>query len=124
GYETLRGKTSPEVGQVLLPCLSPCSPPSDVGAAASSALGSQTSAGSRMVKVEPWPAALSTVMSPPIIWQNSLLIARPSPLPPYWLAVALSACENAWNSLAICSGVMPIPVSVTLNVIQSTPSSA
>ena len=29
--------------------------------------------GSRIVKVEPWPGSLSTVMSPPIIWQNRRL---------------------------------------------------
>ena len=41
-----------------------------------------------MVKVEPRPGSLSTVMSPPIIWQKRLLIARPRPVPPYLLAVA------------------------------------
>ena len=77
-----------------------------------------------MVKVDPRPTSLATVMSPPIIWQNFLVIASHSPVPPYWPAVEASACENAWNSLPICSGVMLMPVSVTLSVIQSTPSSA
>jgi hypothetical protein len=36
--------------------------------------------GTRIVKVEPRPSSLSTVMSPPIIWQNPLLIARPRPV--------------------------------------------
>jgi len=37
-------------------------------------------------------------MSPPIIWQNRLLIASPRPVPPYLLAVPEEACENSWNS--------------------------
>src|SRR5262249_39448641 len=51
-------------------------------------------------------------------------IARPSPVPPYFAAVLEEACENSWNSLPICSGVMPMPVSVTVSVIQSRPFSA
>ena len=66
--------------------------------------------GNRIVKVDPRPGSLSTVMSPPIIWQNRLLIARPRPVPPYLLAVVDDAWENSWNSLPICSGVMPMPV--------------
>ena len=50
--------------------------------------------GNRIVNVEPRPGSLSTVMSPPIIWQNRLLIARPRPVPPYLLAVAVEACER------------------------------
>ena len=38
--------------------------------------------GSRMVKVVPRPGSLSTVTSPPIIWQNRRLRARPRPVPP------------------------------------------
>ena len=63
------------------------------------------------MKVEPSPGSLSTVMSPPIIWQKRRLIASPSPVPPYLRVVEASACVKAWNSLAICSGVMPMPVS-------------
>jgi hypothetical protein len=37
--------------------------------------------GSRIVKIEHRPGSLSTVMSPPIIWQKRLLIARPRPVP-------------------------------------------
>ena len=44
-------------------------------------------------------------------------------MPPYLLAVAEDAWENSWNSLPICSAVMPMPVSVTAIVIQSRPSS-
>ena len=63
--------------------------------AATASLGTCTILGSRIVKVEPWPGALSTVMSPPIIWQKRLLIARPRPVPPYLLAVAEEAWENS-----------------------------
>ncbi len=46
-------------------------------------------------------------------------MARPRPVPPYLLAVAEEAWENSWNSLPICSGVMPMPESATATVIQS-----
>ena len=62
------------------------------------ALGASTILGSRIVKVDPRPGSLSTVMSPPIIWQKRRLIASPSPVPPYLLAVDEEACENSWNS--------------------------
>ena len=55
------------------------------------ALEASTVLGTRMVKVEPWPGVLSTVMSPPIIRQKRRLIARPRPVPPYLLAVAVEA---------------------------------
>ena len=94
-------------------------------AALAAALGiADRRAGRRMVKVEPLPGSLSTVMSPPIIWQKRWLIASPSPVPPYLRVVEASACVNAWNSFAICSGVMPMPVSLTRNVIHSAPSTA
>jgi len=64
------------------------------------------------VKVEPLPASLVTVISPPINWQNLRLMARPNPVPPYFVLVDFSACSNAWKSLPSCSGVMPMPVSV------------
>ena len=70
-----------------------------------------------MVKLEPRPTSLSTVMSPPIIWQNRRLITRPRPVPPYFRVVDASACENSWNNLTICSGVMPMPVSATAMVL-------
>src|SRR6478736_1020357 len=79
--------------------------------------------GSRIVKVDPRPGSLSTVMSPPIIWQNLRLITSPRPVPPYLLAVEEEAWENSWNSFPICSAVMPMPVSATESVIQSQPYS-
>jgi hypothetical protein len=45
------------------------------------ALGASTILGSRIVKLDPRPGSLSTVISPPIIWQNRLLIASPRPVP-------------------------------------------
>ena len=48
--------------------------------------------GSIAVKVEPLPASLATIKSPPISRQNCLLIARPSPVPPNCRAVELVAC--------------------------------
>src|SRR5262249_30931309 len=59
--------------------------------------GASTRCGKRMVKVEPRPGVLATVMSPPIIRQKRWLMARPSPVPPYWRAVVASAWENSWN---------------------------
>jgi len=76
-----------------------------------------------IVKVEPRPGSLSTVMSPPIIWQKRLVIASPRPVPPYLQVVDASAWENSWNSLPICSGVMPMPVSATAIVTHSRPFS-
>jgi hypothetical protein len=58
----------------------------------STALPASTILGRRMVKVDPRPTSLSTVMSPPIIWQKRRLITRPRPVPPYLLAVE----EEAW----------------------------
>ena len=58
-------------------------------------LGASTILGSRIAKVDPRPGWLSTVMSPPIIWQKRLLIARPRPVPPYLRVVDASACENS-----------------------------
>jgi hypothetical protein len=81
--------------------------------AGEASFGASTILGSRIVKVEPRPTSLSTVMSPPIIWQKRRLIASPRPVPPYFFAVVEEAWENSWNSLPICSGVMPMPVSAT-----------
>ena len=50
--------------------------------------------GSWIVKVEPRPSSLATVMSPPIIWQKRLLIASPRPVPPYVEARPLSPEER------------------------------
>ena len=59
------------------------------------ALDSATTAGSLMVNVEPSPGWLSTVILPPIMWQNCRLIANPNPVPPYFRVVEVSAWVKA-----------------------------
>src|SRR5262245_57752454 len=78
--------------------------------------------GRRTVKTEPLPGALATVTSPPIICASLRVIERPSPVPPKCLAVEASAWTNSSNTFACCSGVMPMPVSMTANSIQLHPS--
>ena len=87
-------------------------------------LSRPTTAGRRRTNVEPSPARLETETVPPIISQNRLLIASPRPVPPYLRVVETSACVNGWNSLAHCSGVMPIPVSVIVKTNHSCPGPA
>src|SRR6266702_3538803 len=79
-------------------------------------------AGRRTVKTEPLPGSLATVTSPPIMRASLRVMARPSPVPPYCRAVEESAWVNSSNSLACCSGVMPMPVSATAISIQLRPS--
>ena len=74
-----------------------------------------------IVKVEPWPGVLSTAMLPPSISQKCLVIARPSPVPPYRRVVDASAWLKAWKSRPCCSSVMPMPVSLTMNEISPSP---
>ena len=75
-----------------------------------------------MVNVEPRPGVLATVTSPPSIWQKRRVMVRPSPVPPYLRVVEESAWVNGWNSLPICSAVMPMPSSVTRKSTQPAPS--
>ena len=77
--------------------------------------------GRRTVNVEPRPSSLVRWMSPPIICAKRRLIASPRPVPPYLRVVEGSACVNDWNSRRCCSGVMPMPVSVTANSIHGSP---
>ena len=72
----------------------------------------------------PWPCALATVMSPPIMRASRRESARPSPVPPKRRDTLASAWPKLSKSRAICSGVMPIPVSVTAKVSQSPPGPA
>ncbi|MBV6475800.1 MAG: hypothetical protein MOGDAGHF_01366 [Rhodocyclaceae bacterium] len=62
---------------------------------------------------DPRPGSLSTQMRPPISSTSALEIARPRPVPPYLRVVELSAWLKGWKSLAHCSGVMPMPLSLT-----------
>ncbi len=73
------------------------------------------------MKVEPRPTSLATLMSPPIRRQKRREMASPRPVPPYLLAVEASAWLNASNSRSSCSGVMPIPVSLTRKTMVSPP---
>src|SRR6516225_5121114 len=61
--------------------------------------------GKVMVKVEPSPGLLATVTSPPKSWQKFRVITNPSPVPPYFSDVVISAWLNAWNSRPSCSSV-------------------
>ena len=65
--------------------------------------------------VLPTPGSLSAQMLPSIISTSRLEMESPSPVPPYFRVVDVSAWENAWNSRALCSGVMPMPLSRTEN---------
>ena len=49
-------------------------------------------------------------------------MVRPSPVPPYRRVVEPSAWLNAENSLALCSCVMPMPVSATAISRHARPS--
>jgi hypothetical protein len=64
------------------------------------------------VKVEPLPNSLSTVKSPPIIWQNFRLIARPKPVPPYFLDALAPRTQNSQD----------LGWRVRLNLIQLRPN--
>ena len=60
----------------------PAAPMISVGASAAADAAPAASAGSRTVKVEPLPGALTQAISPCSISQNVLVIASPSPVPP------------------------------------------
>ena len=72
-----------------------------------------------MVNMEPLPGSLVKVTSPPIIRQKFFVMARPRPVPPKSRVVEASAWANVSNTRACCSGVMPMPVSLTRKIIQS-----
>ena len=67
----------------------------------------------------PRPSSLSTVTFPPSRRAILREIESPSPVPPWRRAPLPSACVNGSNSLACCSGLMPIPVSTTSNAARS-----
>jgi hypothetical protein len=89
-------------------------------------LGGDSATDAWMVKkkVEPVPGPwLSTHMLPPINSAKRLLIARPSPVPPYFRVVLESACENDWNSRPMPCADRPMPVSRTAKVRVNLPPS-
>src|ERR1700730_6007671 len=63
----------------LMQCRKPDHRSACAGLAGNSSLGIVTILGRRIVNVEPSPGLLTTVMSPPIIWQNPRLITSPEP---------------------------------------------
>src|SRR5271166_2357913 len=73
--------------------------------------------GRNSVKVLPTPGELRKWISPPSRFDNSRLIARPNPVPPYLRLVLASACWNASKMIFCFSGGMPIPVSETSSEI-------
>ena len=80
-----------------------------------------TTDGSHTENVVPLPDSLSTVTCPPIISAKCLVMASPSPVPPYFFVVEASACMNGWKSRVICSSVMPMPVSDTRKLTPAAP---
>ena len=82
-------------------------------AAAAAALWAATPKERVKLKQEPSPASLTTSIWPPMRPTSCWLIASPRPVPPYWRVVELSAWQKAINKFDSCSGVMPMPVSVT-----------
>ena len=73
--------------------------------------------------VEPAPTSLSTPISPPSIRTIRLLMASPSPVPPYRRLMDASACPNDSKRRSTASGEMPIPVSDTSKRSRSAPAS-
>ena len=59
--------------------------------------------------VEPLPTCDSTQILPPCISMIRLEIAAPSPVPPFFLVIELSACWNSWNSFSWSASEMPGP---------------
>ena len=63
-----------------------------------------------------FPSSDSTQIVPPCISTMRLAIDRPSPVPPFFLVVELSACWNSSKILAWSASEMPGPVSRTATV--------
>jgi hypothetical protein len=66
--------------------------------------------------------SLCAHIRPPISSARRLLIARPSPVPPYLRVVDESACENDWKIRPMPSGVSPMPVSRTAKLSSTAPA--
>ena len=67
------------------------------------------------VNIEPFPASLATSISPPISSHKLLLMANPSPVPPYFRVVEVSAWEKGLNKSFSVSAGMPMPLSSMLS---------
>jgi len=66
-----------------------CGPPHCAVGATVASLLLGTPPGRRTVKTEPLPGSLATVTSPPIMRASLRVMARPSPVPPNFCAVAV-----------------------------------
>ena len=95
---------------------------SSLGSTGSDVCGSRYVRGTRIRKVEPCPGTLSTLICPPIISVNCLVIGNPSPVPPYFVVVSSSAWVNSSNTLMTCCSFMPIPVSAISKFSHSIPA--
>ena len=71
--------------------------------------------GKYSVNVLPLPASLSTSMRPPLASTSFRLTASPSPMP---LGLVV---KSGSNSFFMFSGVMPVPVSLTLDPTHCSP---
>ncbi len=76
--------------------------------------------GSVVMKLDPLPMMEFDVMSPPIAVESCLQMARPRPVPPYFLVVEASACWKGLKSCSRMSSENPIPVSDTVNCRMSS----
>ena len=73
-----------------------------------------------IVKVVPFPNSLSTSIRPFIKSIIVRVIESPSPVPPNSLLILPSTCLKASKIVSSLLAGIPIPVSLTLNIIEST----
>ena len=86
--------------------------------------GGIAATGRRMLKVDPFPGLLVSVISPPIISQKRFVIASPDRYRHTSATGLYLPARTARKRLTACSSGMPIPVSVTRNSHQSVPPDA
>jgi hypothetical protein len=67
-------------------------------------------------KVDPLPSSLSTQMPPPMSSARRLLMASPSPAPPYFRVMDSWTWRKHWKSLDMAAGEMPMPVSLRVRM--------
>ena len=75
-----------------------------------------TPKGRSTINVVPAPSWLSTSIVPSMIATRFLVIAIPKPVPPYFLAIPLSACSNGSYKCSKNSFFIPMPLSFTINL--------
>ena len=87
--------------------------PAALGSAAGSSARAASRSGSQTVKQLPRPGSLVTATVPPCSCARRCTITSPSPVPSALRVTAFETCMNGANSARVCSGAMPMPVSVT-----------